>query len=129
MSRIRTTLALAVALILVSAVPAYGAQVSAGGPWTYTRGPIVCQFSGDHFQFNGRASARTVDSNNGCANLRVRLKSNPGPVDSGWITSPYNASSYTISDPLVGSTAVSSEHRALNGWDGTYSTVQRPHAW
>ncbi len=129
MLRTRSVVILLVALLVASAVPVYGGSVSSGGPWTYTRGPIVCQFSGDHGSLDGRAVARTHDYNNGCALLRARLKSNPGAVDSGWETSMSSVSTFILRDPLVGSTAVSSEHRAQNGWDGTFSNIQRPHAW
>jgi len=116
-------------LALVSALPVLGGSVSAGGPWSYVRGPITCQFSGDHGSSDNHAFGRTTDFNNGCANLAVRLKSNPGPADSGWFFSTGSPSSWRVTDNRAGSTAVSSEHRAQNGWDGTYSTVQRPHAW
>lgn len=116
-------------LLAAGTAPAWAASVSAGGPWTYTRGPIICKFSGSHGALNNKAYARTQDYNDGCASLMARLKSNPGGWDSGWYTSIGSPAIFDVVDPLSGSTAISSEHRAQNGWDSSFSQIARPHAW
>lgn len=115
--------------LLASAVPALGGAVSSGGPWSYTRQSIVCQFTGDHGAQNSQAFARTTDYNGNCDKLRVRLKANPGPVDWGWAESAGAPASFQVFDPDLGTTAVSSEHRAMHPFDLSWSSVFRPHAF
>jgi hypothetical protein len=119
--------ALALALLLPATV--FAGPVSSGGPWTYQTFYVTCRFSGDHGAQNNYAFARTTDYNGGCARLAVRLKSNPGPVDWGWVFSATSPASFTFFDPDSGTTAVSSEHRAQEGFQGSWSQIERPHAF
>lgn len=114
--------------LLVAAAPAHGGAASAGGPWSYVRGGITAQFSGSHNAANGSAYGQTNDFNGLCAALRVRLKYNPGNIDTGWRESASTTAIFQVLAP-AGTTAVSSQHRAQHNWDLTWSGIQQPHAW
>jgi hypothetical protein len=108
--------------------PALGATVSIGGPWSHTRNGITCQFSGVHDQYVGQARAFTTDSNGLCANLRVRLKYRPDNViqTSDWWETTLDQIVFQSGIPA---TTIASEHRAKHPSEGTWSSVQRPHAF
>lgn len=116
------------ALLLAFALPVLGGASSAGGPWSYTRQGVTCQWSGSHSAADGQAYGQTNDYNGNCNKLRVRLKYNPGNIDSGWKTSVGEPGIYIWPAPL-NTTAVSSEHTAQNPFDLSFSGVARPHAW
>lgn len=117
--------------LALAAIPGLAGATSTGGPWTYVQGPITCQFTGSHSALTGNAYSQTQDYNGGCADLGTRLKYKIG-VDTfiiGWsYSTPSAPGTYTIysAEP---STAVASEHKAMNGWNSTWSSVQRPHAF
>ncbi|GIW19931.1 MAG: hypothetical protein KatS3mg065_0227 [Chloroflexota bacterium] len=113
---------------------ALGGAVSAGGPWSYANQYTTCLFSGDHGAENNMAFGRTTNYNGACRHLAVRLKSNPGPLDSGWFWSdavgvPDFPANFRVFRNLVGSTAVASQHRAMESWWNSWSPTQQPHAW
>jgi hypothetical protein len=120
------------AIVTGLALPVSAGPVHSGGPWTFTQGPITCQFSGGHSAVGGVARATTDDYNGGCARLRARLKytraSDGVVVSLGWTTT-VGSPPQLIYTAGVASTANSSEHRAENGWIPSWSAVQRPHAW
>ena len=121
---------LLVSSLFLPAAVAIGAFDSQGGPWIHTQGPIVCQFKGRHFNVSG-AVGRTEDHNLGCADLGVRLKYliSGNPQATNWVYStPQAPDIWQVFGP-ANTTALSSEHQAMNGWNGTWSSVQRPHAW
>lgn len=121
-------------IALILAVTAAIPLVANAGPghsetWTFTVGPVTCQFKGEHKQVNNRAHGTTSDVNNGCADLRVRTRAyfEDGYWESFW--NQESDSSVYMQGP-VGSTALASEHRAQNGWLGTWSNVEcAVHAW
>ena len=126
-------IALVLALVVALGLPVSAGPVSSGGPWTFIAGPVTCKVTGLHSAANGLAYAMTEDYNAGCAELGARLKyqraDNGVIVAGGWTYStPYSPSTYLIWAP-VQSTAVSSEHKAQNGWYPSWSGTQRPHAW
>jgi hypothetical protein len=122
--------ALLVALVVLIGTTAsvMAGSANSGGPWSYTRQGVVCSFSGSHNAANGQAYGQTNDFNGGCGKLMVRLKYNPGGIDSGWKTSVTEPAIFQWFAP-ASTTAVSSEHRAQNPFDLTFSGIQRPHAW
>lgn len=73
--------------LVASPVSALAGASSSGGPWSWSRGGVVAKFSGSHSAADNRAYGQTNDYNGMVANLRVRLKYNPGSVDTGWYTS------------------------------------------
>jgi hypothetical protein len=124
------------AALLVLALPGTvaGGAVSSGGPWTYSNQYTTCKFAGTHSASANKAYARTDNSNAGCRHLAVRLKSNPGPQDSGWFWSDtLGFQDYpphlTIQDNRNGSTAVASQHKGMESWWNSWSPTQQPHAW
>lgn len=131
MRKVKVLLVTGVVLLglLGSASPALAAASSSGGPWSWSRGGVVAKFSGSHSAADNRAYGQTNDYNGVCGNLKVRLKYNPGSVDSGWKTSVTSPSIYQYFAPQ-GTTAVSSEHQAQHNFDLTWSSgIQRPHSW
>jgi hypothetical protein len=115
--------------LVFGAVPAFAGASSSGGPWSWSRGGVVAKFSGSHSAADNRAYGQTNDYNGVCGDLKVRLKYNPGSVDSGWFTSVGAPSIYTIFAG-TGTTAVSSEHQAQHNFDLSWSSgIQRPHSW
>lgn len=121
-----------IASLMVVGIPAFAGSVSSGGPWTYTTGPVSCKFTGLHSALSGIAYAQTQDYNGSCAELGARLKykkTNGVTVSGSWAYStPSSPGTYTIYAPST-STAVSSEHKAQNGWYPSWSSAQRPHSW
>jgi hypothetical protein len=116
-------------LLMVLPGLATAGAVSSGGPWTYQTFYVTCKFTGDHGSQNGYAFARTTDFNGGCAKLRVRLKANPGAFDWGWRESTGAPGAYMWFDNAAGSTAISSQHRAQEGFQDSWSQVEQPHAF
>jgi hypothetical protein len=117
-------------MAVVLSAPVGAGSVSSGGPWTYSNQYVTCKFTGDHGAQNGYAFGRTTDYNNGCAKLKVRLKSDPGATDWGWVTTPTASYAYIqFFDPRSGTTAVSSQHQAQEPWWESWSSVQQPHAF
>lgn len=128
----RTALALLAVASLVfagEAPPAVAGSID-DGVWTHSDGPITCTFYGIHYTYSGYAYARTDDDNGGCANLKVRLKyrrSSDGLVIStAWTQTSGNSIQIRSGWPGV---AVASQHQALNGWRGVWSTIRQPHPW
>ncbi len=117
-------------LSVVATDPALAASVSSGGPWTYTTGPITCQFSGSHYSADAKATGQTSDYNGGCARLAVRIKfsraSDEAVITGSWKT--VNTSILIVTADVL-STAIASEHKAENGYYPSWSPVQRPHAF
>lgn len=129
-NRLRLVMAPILIAVLMAPTTALGGSVSSGGPWSWSRGGITAKFVGSHGSQNDKAYARTEDYNGYCANLRARLKFNPGSVDSGWYESTGYPPAFLITTSTSGTTAVASEHSAQHNWDLTWSSgVQRPHAW
>lgn len=127
---VRRTAALAATLVMLLPGAAAGGSVSSGGPWTYSNQYTTCQFSGDHGSQSNHAFARTTNYNGGCKALAARLKSNPGPFDSGWVESGLTyPGAIQVVDSLAGSTAVSSRHMGMESWWNSWSPVKEPHAW
>lgn len=122
-------IAVGVALIAaLAAAPVLGGAVSSGGPWSYTSGGITIKYSGAHGALLNQAYSDTYDYNGSCDGLAGRLKYNPGSVDSGWIYDESGANTIRLLAP-VGTTAVSSQHRAQNPLNGFWSPAAQPHAW
>lgn len=128
-----TLSAAAVATIALAGVVLAGAT-SAGGPWSYSNQSTTCLFSGDHGAEYNQAFARTTNYNGACRHLAVRLKSNPGAADSGWFWSdtfgvPDFPANFRVFRNVLGSTAISSQHKAMESWWNSWSPTQQPHAW
>lgn len=93
-----------------------------------------CRFSGNHGAENNRAFGRTTNDNGACRHLAVRLKSDPGAVDSGWFWSDVLGVQdfpvrFTVYRNLLGSTALASQHKGMESWWNSWSPTQQPHAW
>jgi hypothetical protein len=127
MSRRIRVVALVIGLLALQ-LPALGATVSIGGPWSHTRNGITCQFSGGHDQFGSWARAWTTDHNGFCELLKVRLKHQT--PDNQVVTSPWSQAGgeQHFIHTTYPSTTISSEHQAQHP-AGTWSNVQRPHAF
>ena len=78
------------------------------------------------------AYSDTTDYNGYCANhgsrLKYKRKSDGSIHATSWNYSVTYPVTYRLSAP-VESTAVASEHRSQNGFDRSWSQVERPHAW
>lgn len=130
MPSLRLRIAVGVALVAaLTATPVLGGAVSSGGPWSYTSGGITIKYSGYHGAVDDRALAQTNDYNGLCDNLGVRLKYNPGGVDTGWGYSTTGPNAWVAYAAFTGTTAVSSMHRAENPLNGFWSPASLPHAW
>lgn len=121
---------MALALVVSLAALADAAPASPGGPWSHNHPPVYCSFTGFHGAWSGDAHSQTEEYSGTCSSFRQRLKfqrtSDGAILATTWYES--SASSFTLVAPFP-STAVASEHRAYNGFGGTWSAVRRPHAW
>lgn len=120
-----------VAALVVFSVPALGSP-TASGQWDHTHPPVTCTFSGIHSASGGLAYARTNDVNNGCTSLQVRLKyqrNSDGAVitENWWVA--YGDPAFLERYAPVPSVAMSSGHRAFNGFGGTWSAARYPHSF
>jgi hypothetical protein len=128
MSRRIPTVALVIGLLLLQ-LPALGAEVSAGGPWSYIRNQVACEFTGLHDKVNGSPRGITTDFNNQCFRLRVRVKYIFGTatITTDWIQNTGQAQVLWVFQGT--GTTVASEHQAQHPLDDSWSTVRRPHAF
>lgn len=122
-------LAVIMALVLMSAVPALAGSTSSG-QWTYTRSGVPCTFSGIHSASGGYAYGRTNEVNTYCSGLALRHKyqriSDGAIFDSGLVYQNGNPASMQLT-ALWLSTSLGSSHRAQNNFDLTWSPVLQPH--
>lgn len=127
--RLRVAVGVALIAALTAATPVLGTAVGSGGPWSYTSGGFTIKYSGVHNASLNYAYAETFDYNGLCGDLAVRLKYNPGSVDTGWYYTTTGPSSVTLFANQSGTTAASSMHRAENPLNGFWSPAGLPHAW